>query len=721
LLLFFLTSLVAPLFLKPLVTRILREKLEAATGNLYQVQFRMVSFSLVPGHILLEDFSLLPDSNRMKELHPKNSYEVHATQIQADGIRFYTYLFSGSWRIGNIRLKNADIQVFHDPSGRKVKPGKEGKKFRLYITGVTFQNTVLDVWNRQTNEKRFTCTLSEGRLKKVNIRNAEPLEIGYSRLTFTPVQLQTAAKKELKLDYVCIETRNRTVNVYSRNVKVNELADALGDSKESFFQEDAFVCSVDSFVFSANDYTQWPHLLRKNKGILIDRVYLHHPVFRYYPGKALKKDSTGLDPFANRSGSKFLVRKFEIKKGEVEVWEPEMQYRLLSVGRFDLTVDALQNAPPEYKFPVWAHDISLSTDSIHILTQKGMYRTDLSSVAIGQSQEVVLHDLYTRPTVTADSFFRHTGYQTDYTQLHIAETRLEDIRFRKLLSDIVFECREIHFITPVLQLFRDKNYPLNTVKRPDFPQQQIRDVPVPFAIDSLRLDGGKIFYDEIVKDGKDTGHFSMEDIRITTHHLTNQPEQLLKEDSLQFFFEGKIYGKGLLKGVLTLYMNDPSGLHKLEGIIGPLQAQLLNSITVPAALLMIRGGIVNGGSFRFTADETASEGTLLLKFERLKIALLETRQGSGKLKVNKMKTFVANVFLVKENPVPGKEPVVSRISYERDPSRWVINYWWKSLLSGINNIVLARKDQMLELKRETDALKNLQKEKEEYRKNNGIE
>jgi|GEM_PF-5416784 len=716
-----LALLIAPFFLKPLVTRILREKIEASTRNLYTVNFTLSSFSILPGHISLQDFSMQPDTNRLKELRPGNYYEVYSREINAGGIRFYTYLWNGAWNLGKVNVKDADVRIIHDPSGHKVRPGNEDKPFRLRIGQVQFEHTRLDVWNRATREKRFSCTLKKGNIRKISIRNGRPLEIGSSTLVFSPVVLRTPSDNQLTLDLVQIETRRRRTSVHTRQVKVNELADALGDNTESLFRKDAFSCTVDSLVFSMYDYTLWPYLLKKNNdGVLIDRVYLHRPVFAYYPGRVPKEaDSTGLDPLTSRSSTRFLIRKFEIANGEISVWHPVSDYTVLTTNKFSLSVDELQNAPPDFVFPVWAHDIHLTADSLNIRSDKGIFLTQIGRAEIDkQKRDVILHDLRTRPVIEPDSFFRYKGYQIDYPDLYIPQAEVRDIDFRQLLGLVRFECREVRCTDPSLRLFRDKNYPLNTVKRPDFPQQQIRNVPVPFHIDSLQLENGTISYNEMAKDGKDTGRFVMDHIRIKSFNVTNDVAALALQDSLQLFFEGKAYGKGLLKGVITLYMNDPSGLHRLEGIIGSLQAQLLNSITVPSAMLMIRGGIVHGGSFRFTADEKQSEGTLLLRFERLKIALMETREGSDKLKVNKMKTFVANVFLVKENPVPGKEPVISRISYTRNPSRWVINYWWKSLLSGIDNIILARKEQMMELKRETDELKNLRENKEEYRRKN---
>jgi len=43
------------------------------------------------------------------------------------------------------------------------------------------------------------------------------------------------------------------------------------------------------------------------------------------------------------------------------------------------------------------------------------------------------------------------------------------------------------------------------------------------------------------------------------------------------------------------------------------------------------------------------------------------------------------MVVINENPKPGKEVRVGIIDFERDPEKFIFNYWVKSLLSGIKS------------------------------------
>jgi hypothetical protein len=45
--------------------------------------------------------------------------------------------------------------------------------------------------------------------------------------------------------------------------------------------------------------------------------------------------------------------------------------------------------------------------------------------------------------------------------------------------------------------------------------------------------------------------------------------------------------------------------------------------------------------------------------------------------------MIANIIVMKSNPMPGKEVRPGIIEYERDPEKFIFGYLFRSLLSGI--------------------------------------
>lgn len=712
--LFILTLLVAPLFIRPLVKEIIRTKITEATSNLYVVDFELTQLSFIPGKITIRNFKMVPDENRLPELNPANYYELESDELKVSGIRFFSFLWRGSWSVRKTELHTSTIKVFHKPDGVKLKSGDKKNALRLKMDRLVMTESRVEIWNASRQQQRFRCVLKEAEVKNIRIRPQAPLTLDESQLHFNPVDVLLTGKKELHLQDVYIRTSGRNGSIHATHLNVNQLVDALGDESESYFKQNVLEVEVDSLAFSITDYSLWPYLLKKsNKGAYLSQAYLKHPVLTYYPGRsAASSDSSGLNPLQNRSSTRFNIRELIIENGEVNVWSGDEKYKSVYTGNVDITAEDFGTSPLDYKVPVWASSLSVNADSLKIRTSGGIFAIDVQSLSLQKSnQEIRLNGFYMTPVVSPDSFYVYKGFQIDYPQLTVPSIQVKGIRYYELLRTLRFTCREVHAYEPYLRLFRDKHYPLNTVKRPDFPQQQLKQIETLFYIDSAKVTDGVIRYDELTKNSNDTGHFEMTSVNASTIGFTNREDILEKNDTIRFWFSSKFYGQGSLDGVLTLLMNSPDGRHKVEGKIGPLNVKVFNAITKPSALMVVKNGIVHGGEFSFWANYEKAEGTLLLRFEKLKVALLDSKNNGRKLRVNILKTLVANIFLVKENPEKGKPPMVSVISYQRDPSRWVINYWWKSLLNGIDNIILQRKGQMMEIKRDADAFKQMRKGK----------
>ena len=94
----------------------------------------------------------------------------------------------------------------------------------------------------------------------------------------------------------------------------------------------------------------------------------------------------------------------------------------------------------------------------------------------------------------------------------------------------------------------------------------------------------------------------------------------------------------------------------------------------------IISGQVNEFNFNARVNETASHGTLRFGYDDLKVQINNKDSEKGK---KGMITFLANTFIVKSANPSNKKFRESEMYYERDKRKSIINFWWKTLLSGI--------------------------------------
>jgi len=110
---------------------------------------------------------------------------------------------------------------------------------------------------------------------------------------------------------------------------------------------------------------------------------------------------------------------------------------------------------------------------------------------------------------------------------------------------------------------------------------------------------------------------------------------------------------------------------------------ILNPVIEPLASVSIRSGRVNRFEFNFSADRMKSTGSLLLGYDNFRISVLEKKNGGTK--ESKFASFIANSLLLRSKNPRGKELLPDEINYHRDQKRADINYWWKSVFSGVKN------------------------------------
>lgn len=53
-----------------------------------------------------------------------------------------------------------------------------------------------------------------------------------------------------------------------------------------------------------------------------------------------------------------------------------------------------------------------------------------------------------------------------------------------------------------------------------------------------------------------------------------------------------------------------------------------------------------------------------------------------------IKSVIANIIVIKSNPMPGEEVRPGIIEYDRDPERFLFNYCFKAIMSGIKSSVM---------------------------------
>jgi hypothetical protein len=138
-----------------------------------------------------------------------------------------------------------------------------------------------------------------------------------------------------------------------------------------------------------------------------------------------------------------------------------------------------------------------------------------------------------------------------------------------------------------------------------------------------------------------------------------------------------------MKVKMVYEMDNTDNLFTAEGHLNPFNMQILNPVLEPLAMVSIRSGKVDQFNFKFIADKNKASGLLYFGYDDLRISVLELKDGNTK--EARLASFLANSLMLKSKNPRGKELTPDEIFFQRDQKRSVLNYWWKSIFSGIRN------------------------------------
>jgi hypothetical protein len=347
--------------------------------------------------------------------------------------------------------------------------------------------------------------------------------------------------------------------------------------------------------------------------------------------------------------------------------------------------------------PVFIDVTSLSADSIHIEIPEHFYTLTVKEISLKPSMGIFdLDTLRIFPHFDKVAFGRQRGFEVDrfeglipYINLYGLQIAREDsltISAEKLTTQLF------------LKVFRDKRLPFRRKFKP-LPMQALNQLPVGVNIGSVILNKSYVEYEEFPDGADSAGSVYFNNLFATIKKVNNtnrkdkgQTEMIAKADFM---------GEGVVK-VHASFPWDTRKTQKISGTMAGLHMKKLNRMIEPAIQVSAESGYLNYVSFNFDCSNTHSKGEMEINYNNLKLITYKNEERIEKIfkrkrkkndegeddeKVRKaaFKTFIVNTFIIRKNmdkEVP-EEKRTGQINFERDQSKSVFNFWWKSLLSGV--------------------------------------
>lgn len=330
-----------------------------------------------------------------------------------------------------------------------------------------------------------------------------------------------------------------------------------------------------------------------------------------------------------------------------------------------------------------ADTVNLVINKFSYNTSDGLYSIRVKQLSASYSDSTLrLDSCELIPNYSKREFAGKAGKQTDRMKISAERLKFSSMDVKQFFERNWFIAGSLNIDTLYISAYRDKNdHRIPVVSKSV--QQLLKGIPFYTVIDSIHVNDAEIIYEEITEGSSIPGKVFFNSVNATITGFTSDSTLFSKINALKVSATCRFMNKGKLKAYYSFPLNTDKMVFDCSGELVDMPLQEINSILEPGENISIKDGVVESMKFSFHANEHASNGEMEMRYHHLKIELLNKKDGEAGL-VQDVLSFLAHQFVIKEeNPSPGKAVRITKISYPRDPTRFIFNYSWKSLLSGI--------------------------------------
>lgn len=333
---------------------------------------------------------------------------------------------------------------------------------------------------------------------------------------------------------------------------------------------------------------------------------------------------------------------------------------------------------------LFSDQFEFSFNNVTRYDRKKMYKFQFEKLGFSSlDNHFVVSGIHIEPQYSKEKFSQRTSYQTDYFTGSLQEIRFENMDLERWFDKQEVVGKRLQFKGLEMDVYRDKRIPFNEKQRPPMPQDLLRNFDLKFYFDSLELSNANISYAEQIEESPEAGRVDFKNINARLKPFTNIPYLIGTSGKSQLDVSGNLMGGPVISARVNIDMASPINSFELTGNIATCPMDILNPMTKPAALMEINTGTLEKFEFHFTGDNELAKGKLKFAYDDLNISILEIKDGSAHK--SKFSSFLANSLMIKSKNPRGKILLPDDINYKRDPSRSILNFWWKSIFDGVKN------------------------------------
>lgn len=328
-------------------------------------------------------------------------------------------------------------------------------------------------------------------------------------------------------------------------------------------------------------------------------------------------------------------------------------------------------------------DFDFKAEEFTTILADSSYTIRVADIAYtAKLKNLTVKEFAVQPNYPDYAFTSRKKYQTDCIRAKIQNLTVHDISAIDYVKQHSLVCSYIEIDKMNIHVFRDRRKEFQHIKKPML-QDLIYRYKGYMNIDSLGLGNGNVEYVEHVESAVQPGHVFFNGINAKIYKISNDTIYKKKEGYLEVQGKGTFMGNGFMTVLLKSRIYEPGNTFTLSGSLSAMEAASINPMLEKNAFIFVTAGKVDGIRFFMRADKRKAVGTMTMLYHGLDVAVKSKKTNDTTALKEKLISIVANTRIVDSNPAPGEKVREGKIEYERDPEKFLFNYCFKAILSGL--------------------------------------